>query len=100
MTNEHIPDYLDNTLSTSNTESEFDPNLFFQELDEDLFENQQTIIPRVNSSSEIISIRSIYDPINELDAIINDEEISMTFHEPIDLDNELFEIINPNLDLD
>lgn len=39
------------------------------------------------------------DPIDELDAIIDDEDITMTFHDPLDDlfdDNEALEVINPN----
>lgn len=53
-------------------------------------ENQRTIIPVLNPqsilvdlSSDNMSITSIYDPINELDAIIDNEDIS------IGLDNEV-----------
>ena len=40
------------------------------------------------------------DPIHALDAIIDDDDIAMTFHDPLDDlfdDNEMLEVINPNL---
>jgi hypothetical protein len=42
------------------------------------------------------------DPIDELDAIIDDDDVAMTFHDPIDdlfQDNQMLEVINPNLKL-
>jgi hypothetical protein len=69
--------------------------MFFQELDQKLNENPHTKTMLTSLPSNIISIRSSYDPINELDALIDNEEITMKFNEPIDLDNQRFQMINP-----
>jgi hypothetical protein len=54
------------------------------------------------SSSSATVASSTDDPIDELDAIIDDEDITMTFHDPLDdlfQDDEMLEVINPNLKL-
>jgi hypothetical protein len=59
-------------------------------------------IPSASSSSPTTATTASDDPIDELDAIIDDEDIAMTFHDPIDdifQDNEMLEVINPNLKL-
>ncbi len=98
-----VHNHSNNTTSTSSSDrrdSNYNQNhttdsMFFQELNE----NPHTKTMLTSLPSDIISIRSNYDPINELDALINNEEIIMTFNEPIDLDNERFEMINPNFKL-
>jgi hypothetical protein len=58
-------------------------------------ENTRTTITRPNTNvmltrlpSDLISIRHSYDPIDELDAIIDNEDVNMIFHQPLDQDNE------------
>jgi hypothetical protein len=54
------------------------------------------------SSLPTTATSSSDDPIDELDAIIDDEDVAMTFHDPLDDlfdDNEMLEVINPNLKL-
>ena len=60
-----------------------------------------TVTSASSSSSTTVTSDSD-DPIDELDAIIDDEDITMTFHDPLDdlfEDNEMLEVINPNLKL-
>jgi hypothetical protein len=111
---QNIYNYLTNTISTSSsnqTNSNYNrsyptDSIFFQKLDRKMGENLRATITRPNTQAmlaslptDIISIESSYDPINELDAIIDNEDISMIFHEPINLDNKRFEILNPNFRL-
>jgi hypothetical protein len=52
------------------------------------------------SSLPTTATSSSDDPIDELDAIIDDEDITMTFHDPLDDlfdDDQMLEVINPNL---
>jgi hypothetical protein len=52
------------------------------------------------SSSLTTTTSNSDDPIDELDAIIDDEDINMTFHDPLDDlfdDDQMLEVINPNL---
>jgi hypothetical protein len=52
------------------------------------------------SSSSTTGTSNSDDPIDELDAIIDDEDITMTFHDPLDDlfdDDQMLEVINPNL---
>lgn len=54
----------------------------------------------ISSSTTIPSMTD--DPIDELDAIIDDEDLTATFHDPLDdlfQENEMFEVVNPNLKL-
>ncbi len=102
-----VHNHSNNTTSTSSSDrkdSNYNQNhttdsMFFQELDQKLNENPHTKTMLTSLPSDIISIKSSYDPINELDALIDNEEITMIFNEPIDLDNERFEMINPNFKL-
>jgi hypothetical protein len=117
VTSENVDDYLNNTISTLSshrTDSDYNrsnttDSTFFKELDQKMGENLRATITRPNTSamlaslpSDTISTLSSYDPIDELDAIIDDEDINTTFHDPLDdlfEDNEVLEAINPNLKL-
>jgi hypothetical protein len=49
-----------------------------------------------------ITTLSSYDPIDELDAIIDQDDLNRTFHDPLDKlyeDNQMLEVMNPNLKL-
>ncbi|CAF4697910.1 unnamed protein product, partial [Rotaria sp. Silwood1] len=63
-------------------------------------------LPTLTTTQSLSSSTSITsnsdDPIDELDAIIDDEDLTMTFHDPLDdlfQNNEMLEVINPNLKL-
>jgi len=72
-------------------------------------EKLRATIARPNTSgiiaglpSDALSPGSSYDPIDELDAIIDHEDLNTTFHDPLDElydDNEMLEATNPNLKL-
>jgi hypothetical protein len=116
VTNENVPNYLNNTISTlSSRFTESDHNgsnttdsTFFKELDQKMGENLRATVARPNTRDMLASLPadtvslSSYDPIDELDAIIDNEDIEMAFHDSLnDLyeDNEMLEIVNPNLKL-
>ncbi len=117
VTAENVPNDLEPTVSTSgsnredsvNTESNTTDSTFFKELDQKMGEKLRATIARPNTSaiiaslpSDTISSGSSYDPIDELDAIIDHEDLNMTFHDPLDElydDNEMLEVMNPNLKL-
>lgn len=52
---------------------------------------------------DTISTISSDDPIDELDAIIDNEDLDLTFHDPLndlfDDNDEMLEAINPNLQI-
>ena len=65
-------------------------------------ENLRATIARPNSSALLASLPSDtnssltnYDPIDELDSIIDNEDISAMFHDPMTDENQLLEAINP-----
>jgi len=117
VTNENFGNDLNNTISSSDsnpTDSDYNrsnttDSTFFKELDKKMGENLRSTITRPNTQamlaslpSDTISTLSSYDPIDELDSIIDNEDVNTTFHDPLnDLfdDNEIFEIRNPNLKL-
>ncbi|CAF0783623.1 unnamed protein product [Rotaria sordida] len=113
---------LDSDRSTYRTTYDYDPNgtvnsAFFKQLDQNMGAKLRATITRpdtnailsslptstTKSSSSSTNITSNSDdPIDELDAIIDDEDIAMTFHDPLDdlfQDNQMLEVINPNLKL-
>jgi hypothetical protein len=116
-TNENVPTYLNNTLSSiSSYRTDSDQNgsdtadsTFFKELDQKMGENLRATISRPNTRdmlaslpSDTMSTSSTYDPIDELDAIIDHEDVEMTFHDSLNElydDNEMLEVVNPNLKL-
>ena len=115
----------DSTLSsnrlTYRTTYEYEKNAtvnseFFKQLDQNMGTKLRATITRPDMEAVLSSLATIdegsslsatmvsgsHDPINELDDIIEDEDITMTFHDPLDdliQDNEMFEVINPNLKL-
>ncbi|CAF4129363.1 unnamed protein product, partial [Rotaria sp. Silwood2] len=114
---------LSSDRSTYRTTYDYDPNgtvnsEFFKQLDQNMGAKLRATIarpdinavlsslPTLTTSQSLSSSASITsnsdDPIDELDAIIDDEDITMTFHDPLDdlfQDNEMLEVINPNLKL-
>ena len=90
---------------------------FFKELDQTMGAKLRATIARPDTNAILSSLPTVTtspslssattssygdDPIDELDAIIDDEDIAMTFHDPLDdlfQDNEMLEAINPNLKL-
>ncbi|CAF3337216.1 unnamed protein product [Rotaria socialis] len=114
---------LDNDRSTYRTNYEYDGNAtanstFFKQLDQTMGTKLRATITRPDISAVLSSLPAISkshsisssttipsisdDPIDELDAIIDDEDLTMTFHDPLDdlfQDNEMLEVINPNLAL-
>ncbi|CAF4857298.1 unnamed protein product [Rotaria sp. Silwood1] len=116
-TQENVPTYRPNTPSTyssNRTESDQDPNntadsAFFKELDQKMGENLRATRTRPNASailaslpSDTISTISSNDSIDELDAIIDNEDLNLTFHDSLDdlyEDNEILEAVNPNVKL-
>jgi hypothetical protein len=108
---------LSSDRSTYRTTYDRDPNetitsTFFKQLDQNMGAKLRATItrpdtnailsslPAVTRTSSFTTTTSSDDPIDELDAIIDDEDIAMTFHDPLDDlfdDNEMLEVINPNL---
>lgn len=82
---------LNDSSSVSNSDSilpDVDPN-FFQDLDDQL---------NANSSP----LNNTYDPIHELDGIIDNEDISSLFHDASDanpMNSEPFDVVNPHIRL-
>ena len=91
---------------------------FFKNLDQTIGENLRATrtrpdiqgmlssLPPMNTSRSSITSSdlsmSMDDPIEGLNAMIDDEEISTTFHDPLDdlfQDEDILEAINPNLRL-
>lgn len=117
VTSENVQDDMPSTESTlSSTQPDSDQNQmdttdseFFKELDQKMGENLRATIARPNASailaslpSDTISTISSHDPIDELDAIIDNEDMDLTFHDPLnDLfeGDEMLEAINPSLQL-
>ncbi|CAF4713711.1 unnamed protein product [Rotaria socialis] len=115
VSNENNPDYMNSAMSTpssSRTYSNPDQtspadSTFFKELDQKMGENLRATIARPNTSamlaslpSDTISLTSSFDPIDELDSIIDNEDLNVTFHDPLnDLfdDDDMLEAINPNV---
>jgi hypothetical protein len=115
--NENLGNDLNNTISTSDsnrTDSDYNrsnttDSTFFKELDKKMGENLRATRARPNTQamlaslpSDTMSTLSSYDPIDELDSIIDNEDINTTFHDPLnDLfdDDEILEVRNPNIRL-
>lgn len=82
---------LDDSLSVTNSDSilpDVDQS-FFQDLDDQL---------NTNSSP----LNKTYDPIHELDGIIDNEDISSLFHDALDENQsnlEPFDVVNPHVRL-
>jgi hypothetical protein len=97
---------------------------FFKQLDQTMGAKLRPTITRPNTTAVLASLPAVTvtpsssltttttessstdDPIDELDAIIGDEDTGTIFHDPLDdlfddndLDNEMLEVINPNLKL-
>lgn len=109
---------MDSDRSTYRTTYDRDPNAtvdstFFKQLDQTMGAKLGATITRPDMSAMLSSLPTVTgttslsttvtsnsdDPIDELDAIIDDEDITMTFHDPLDdlfEDNEMLEVINPN----
>ena len=109
--------------STYRTTYDADPNdtinsAFFKQLDQNMGAKLRATISRPDSNAILSSLPTVThtsssatdttftsssdDPIDELDAIIDDEDITMAFHDPLDdlfEDEEILEVINPNLRL-
>ncbi len=112
---------LSSDRSTYRTTYDHDPNetvnsTFFKQLDQTMGAKLRATITRPDTNAILSSLPTVTsslsssttiasssdDPIDELDAIIDDEDITMTFHDPLDDlfdDNEMLEVINPNLKL-
>ncbi|CAF2811538.1 unnamed protein product [Rotaria sp. Silwood2] len=117
VTQGNVQNNRTNTISTySSDRTESDDNqsnttdsTFFKELDQKMGENLRATITRPNTSailaslpSDTISTISNNDPIDELDAIIDNEDLNLTFHDSLDdlyEDNEIVEAVNPNFKL-
>ncbi|CAF1938134.1 unnamed protein product [Rotaria magnacalcarata] len=115
VSNENNPDYMNSTMSTSSSSRTYSnpdqtnpaDSTFFKELDQKMGENLRATIARPNASamlaslpSDTISLTSSFDPIDELDSIIDNEDLNVTFHDPLnDLfeDDDILEAINPNV---
>lgn len=109
---------VDSDRSTYRTTYDHDPHAtvdstFFKQLDQTMGAKLGATITRPDMSAVLSSLPTVTaatslsttvtsnsdDPIDELDAIIDDEDITMTFHDPLDdlfEDNEMLEVINPN----
>lgn len=102
---------LNNTISTissrpTDSNDTIDSD-FFKDLDKKMGENLRATITRPNTQSIIASLPSdtlstfsnAYDPIDELDSIIDNEDIDLSFHDPLNdlFEDEILEIQNPNL---
>lgn len=102
------------TLSSHQTDSDYNrtnttDSTFFKELDQKMGENLRATIARPNASAmlaslplDTISSLNTYDPIDELDAIIDNEDVNTIFHDSLnDLfeDNDLLEARNPNFQI-
>ncbi len=100
VTTENRQNSFNHTVSTSNdepiysdpTESNTTDDTFFKELEGQMREKPRATITTLSS----------YDPIDELDALIDQDDLNRTFHDPLDElyeDNEMLEFTNPNLKL-
>ena len=114
MTEENVHDYLEAT--TPNTSASRPPlqhaevsardDSFFTELDQKMNDKVHARISEPaydagasRAASDTISIQSIYDPIYELDAIIDYEDVSVAFHDESYGDSDILEVINPYFQL-
>lgn len=108
---------LSSDRSTYRTTYDHDPHetvnsTFFKQLDQTMGAKLRATItrpdthailsslPTVTTTSSITTTSNSDDPIDELDAIIDDDDIAMTFHDPLDdlfQESEMLEVINPNL---
>jgi hypothetical protein len=118
----HDPSTSSSDRSTYRTTYDRDPNetinsTFFKQLDQSMGAKLRATIARPDMSAVLSSLPTVSaslssattvtsgsdDPIDELDAIIDDDDdLAMTFHDPLDdlfKDNQMLEVINPNLRL-
>lgn len=110
VTADNVQTFLSRTTSPSQSQqsdSENNPSIasdssFFKDLDQRMGENLRATITRPNSSALLASLPSDtnssltnYDPIDELDSIIDHEDISAIFHDPMTDETQLLEAINP-----
>jgi hypothetical protein len=100
--------YDQDTNGTINSE-------FFKELDQSMGAKLRATISRPDTSAILSSLPTTDtlssgtltshsdDPIDDIDAIIDDDDINMAFHDPLDDlfqdDQNILEVINPNLRL-
>ena len=114
-TSGNVPNDFDPSVSTSgsqrtnpdSTRSDITDSTFFKDLDQKMGENLRATRARPNTDALLASLPpntgsmpSDYDPIDELDSIIDNEDTNSAFHDPLDDlfdDNEPLEAINPNL---
>lgn len=119
FSSEHDNSTLGSDRSTYRTTYDHDPHetinsTFFKQLDQSMGAKLRATItrpdthailsslPTVTTTSSLTTTSNSDDPIDELDAIIDDEDITMTFHDPLDdlfQETEMLEVINPNLKL-
>lgn len=118
VTGENNSDYSPKTLSTlSSNETYSNPDLnntadsdFFKELDQKMGDNLRATRARPNTGpmlaslpADTISLASTYDPINELDSIIDNEDLNQPFDDPLDdlfnEDDDIAEAVNPNANI-
>lgn len=107
VTSDNFQMFPSRTTSPSRNDSDNDRSTdsdssFFKDLDQRMGENLRSTITRPNSSALLASLPSDvnsnstnYDPIDELDSIIDSEDISMIFHDPMTDEKQLFEATNP-----
>ena len=119
----HDPSMSSSDRSTYRTTYDRDPNetinsAFFKQLDQSMGAKLRATIARPAMSAMLTSLPAVSaslssattvtsgsdDPIDDLDAIIDDDDddIGMAFHDPLDdlfQENEMLEVINPNLRL-
>ncbi|CAF3505225.1 unnamed protein product [Rotaria sordida] len=98
-----------NPSESDDNQSNITDSTFFKELDQKMGENLRATIARPNTNAilsslppDTISTISSNDPIDELDAIIDNDDLNLTFHDSLDdlyEDNEILEAVNPNVKL-
>jgi hypothetical protein len=116
VTSGNVPDNLDNSFSTLSSDgtnpdsipSDITDSTFFKDLDQKMGENLRATITRPNTGPMLAGLpsgagspSSAYDPIDELDAIIDNEDLN-PFHDPLDDlfdDDGPLEAVNPNLQM-
>lgn len=96
VSNEPTSPSPSNQSDSDNSPSTNSDNTFFKELDQRMGENLRSTITRPNSSALLASLPTDtlptltnYDPIDELDSIIDNEDINDTM-EPLEAINPLF----------
>jgi hypothetical protein len=92
---EHVTSFVNNSSSTSTNEyNDIQSREFFRELD------QRLVSPSTNKPA--VNIDDDFDRINELDAVIDQDDLSTIFHDAVDhfdLNHHSFEMINPSLNI-